>query len=160
MSLRTVSTASGTPTTIREVDMSYYLFLDDERSPSQVVWVAIPQNVVWEVARNYDQFVDIVNTRGIPKYVTFDHDLAEEHYQTMLKEVEHFTAFRPDNEGGMNVTFSYGSEKTGYECAKWLVDQCIFNGVPFPEYEVHSMNPVGGARIEAYIANAKKHAGV
>ena len=38
-------------------------------------------------------------------------------------------------------------EKTGYECAKWLVDYCIKNGLKCPDYYCHSMNPVGKDKI-------------
>ena len=142
--------------------MSYHLFLDDERHPWSVKWVQLP-NVVWEVVRNYDEFIQTIQAHGVPKFVTFDHDLADEHYQAMLKECEHadkkFTFWMPgdDEHEGLNMTFDYGPEKTGYDCAKWLVDFCADNGVGFPEYEVHSMNPVGAKRIRDYIANAKKH---
>ena len=134
----------------------YHLFLDDERRPGDVTWVRLPFSV-YEVVRNYDEFVNIITNHGIPKFVSFDHDLAYEHYEVMLKEVNasKYTAFVPDEEGGLNLTFDYGKEKTGYDCAKFLVDQCINLGVRFPEYEVHSMNPVGSKRIRDYIEWSK-----
>lgn len=143
--------------------MGYHLFLDDERMPSQVTWVKIPY-VVWEVVRNYDEFVETITSHGVPKFVTFDHDLADEHYKVMSQEVaahdKKFTFWMPGDDEefeGLNMTFDYGSEKTGYDCAKWLVDYCADNGKKFPEYQVHSMNPVGSKRIRDYIENAKKH---
>lgn len=141
--------------------MTYHLFLDDERHPGDVTWVKLP-NVPWQVVRNYDEFVETVYKHGIPDFVTFDHDLADEHYVAMLKETsanESFTIWMPgdDETPGLNMKFDYGSEKTGYDCAKWLVDYCIFSGKKFPAFEVHSMNPVGAERIRAYIADAKKH---
>lgn len=145
--------------------MSYHLFLDDERLPSHVTWVALPI-VVWQVVRNYDQFVDTITNHGVPKFVTFDHDLADEHYRVMAQECQHaekrFTIWMPgdDEHEGLNMTFDYGEEKTGYDCAKWLVDYCIDNGHRFPEFQVHSMNPIGKQRIIAYIENAKKHTGI
>ena len=48
-------------------------------------------------------------------------------------------------------------EKTGYDCAKWLVDYCMDNGLKLPEFEVHSMNPAGGENIRMYLENFKKH---
>ena len=47
-------------------------------------------------------------------------------------------------------------EKTGYECAKWLVDYCIKNYYDLPGFIVHSMNPVGKMNIELYLNNFKK----
>ena len=133
-----------------------HLFLDDERKPYDVKWVRLPF-AVWEVVRNYNEFVLHVTKYGVPEFVSFDHDLADEHYEVMLKEVEaqQYTFFFEDDQGGMNLTFDYGKEKTGYDCAKFLVDFCAKNGYKFPEYEVHSMNPVGGKRIRDYIEWAK-----
>lgn len=151
----------------------YNLFLDDERNPSDVTWKNIPRDRPYDIVRNYQQFVDHVTLYGVPDFVTFDHDLADEHYVHMLKDCQEnstgqmmfevadpTTLFVEDDEGGLNLTFNYGPEKTGYDCAKWLVDYCIDRGIVFPPHEVHSMNPVGAARIHYYIENAKKHAGV
>lgn len=138
--------------------MSYHLFLDDERSPRDVTWVNIPR-VPYDIVRNYDEFVACIRIWGkLPVFVTFDHDLADEHYRHMLTDttLNRHTAFIADDEGGLNVTFDYGAEKTGFDCAKWLVQYCIDNKLKFPEYEVHSMNPVGAERIRQYIEWAKK----
>lgn len=135
--------------------MSYHIFLDDERMPGQVTWVELP-SAVYEVVRNFVEFTYHILEFGLPKFVSFDHDLGEEHYAVMQKEVEHFTY----NDGDLTKTFSYGDMPTGFDCAKWLVDYCIDNGYKFPDYVVHSMNPVGKLRIESYIENARKHAGV
>lgn len=130
--------------------MTYHMFLDDERIPSQVTWVDIPRDRPYEVVRNFDEFVCSIETHGVPKFVSFDHDLADEHYAVMLKEVEaKFTLFVNDDQGGLNVSFDYGKEKTGYDCAKWLVEYCQDNSINFPDYQVHSMNPVGSERIRS-----------
>ena len=89
------------------------------------------------VVRNFEEFASSIVERGMPSFVSFDHDLADEHYVAMLKE-----------------SVNYGSEKTGYDCAKRLVEYCHDNNLPFPPYVVHSMNPVGKERIEKYIVNA------
>lgn len=52
----------------------YYLFLDDERYPLDVTWIKLPL-YNWEIVRNYEQFVDIIEKRGLPKAVTLDHDI-------------------------------------------------------------------------------------
>lgn len=130
--------------------MSYHLFLDDERKPNDVTWKILPRDKVWVIVRNYQQFVDYINEFGVPGFVTFDHDLADEHYSVMLEE----NSYEHDD-GDLKKTFNYGTEKTGYDCAKWLVDHCHLNDVPFPEYEVHSMNPVGAQRITLYISDAR-----
>lgn len=145
--------------------MGYNLFLDDERKPGDVRWTVLP-NVTWEIVRNYDEFVKTITSFGVPDFVAFDHDLADAHYVAMLKEVEatkkdeKFTFWMESEDveyPGLNLTFDYGPEKTGYDCAKWLVDFCCDRGVKFPKYVVHSLNPVGAERIRHYIENAKKH---
>lgn len=128
-----------------------YLFLDDERNPGDVTWCKLP-SAQYAVVRNFDEFIRHVLTFGVPKFVAFDHDLADFHYQVMLGE----NSYTYDD-GDLKKTFSYGTEKTGFDCAKWLVDFCEERHVKFPDYVVHSMNPVGRERIEHYIANAKKY---
>ena len=129
-----------------------YLFLDDERSPGDVTWCALP-SAKYAVVRNFDEFTRHVLTFGVPKFVAFDHDLADFHYKVMLEENSSFTF----DDGDLKKTFNYGPEKTGYDCAKWLVDFCEERNVKFPDFVVHSMNPVGGLRIKQYVEDAKRH---
>lgn len=141
--------------------MTYCLFLDDERNLNDVTWVNLPSKINndWKVVRNFNEFTLCIASYGMPKFVAFDHDLADCHYAVMQKEVEasRHTAFVDDEHGGLNLTFDYGPEKTGYDCAKWLADYCADNQLKLPDYVVHSLNPVGRQRIEAYLDNAKVH---
>jgi hypothetical protein len=114
-----------------------YLLLEDrlERTPQLIADYITPsylapmyRNQEWEIVRNFDEFVDWILTNGLPDVVSFDHDLADEHY-----------AFA----GNYNIF----REKTGYDAAKWLVEFCMHEQLPLPEYHVHSMNPVGGDNI-------------
>lgn len=73
---------------------------------------------------------------GLPKFISFDHDLGMEHYR--------------DGDRGMYDYESY-TEKTGYDCAKWLVGYCMDHKLPLPEIAVHSMNNVGASNILAYL---------
>jgi hypothetical protein len=116
--------------------MSYRLFLDDERMPKQVTWVNLPLGP-WVIVRDYDEFVKCIMTNGLPEFVTFDHDLAIEHYIPEVKEEEY-------------------TEKTGMDCAKWLVDYCLDNGSKLPNFEVHSKNPAGAANIRSLLQNFKQ----
>ena len=54
--------------------------MDDVRLPNNVTWVDLPPNQHYSVVRNYNEFVDLVTLRGLPKFVTYDHDLADSHY--------------------------------------------------------------------------------
>ncbi len=55
----------------------YNLWLDDFRYPNDVTWVAIPKDQHYSVVRNYKEFVDLISLRGVPKFVCYDHDLAD-----------------------------------------------------------------------------------
>jgi hypothetical protein len=122
--------------------MSYNLFLDDFRDPMDVLrYIPKCQYYVdreWDIVRNYDEFVKIVTEKGIPQAVSFDHDLADEHYS------------------GFHGYDEY-QEKTGYDCAKWLIDYCIDNNQELPiAIFIHSMNPVGSRNIESLFNTYKK----
>lgn len=117
--------------------MSYKIFLDDVRMPRDVTWVNMPLGP-WSIARNYDQFIGVIKSIGLPDFISFDHDLADEHY-------------------GGGAKYDQYVEKTGYECAKWLVDYCIEHKLTMPGYQVHSLNPIGKENIIKYIENFKAH---
>lgn len=111
------------------------IFLDDYRKPTDVRWMEIP-DVAWTIVRNYDQFIHALDhATEAPKYITFDHDLADAHY---------------------DGDFS-GPEKTGYDCAKALVEICLERNWLLPDYSVHSLNPIGAKNIREYLKNAKEH---
>lgn len=117
----------------------YHIFLDDERYPADVTWKKLPDvdPRAWFIPRNYDQFTSLITSFGVPGFVSFDHDLGWAAMQAAIRGDE-----------------NYGEEKTGYHCAVWLVHYCADHQVPFPEYQVHSMNPVGAEKIRGYIENA------
>lgn len=115
----------------------YYLFLDDERRPQQVIWASLPQNVSWVIAKNYDQFREAILNMGIPKFISFDCDLAPEHYAVANRP--EFLVKQYQNEF---------KEKTGIDCAIYLANHCKMFKKPVPEFVVHSMNKIGGAEIK------------
>lgn len=115
--------------------MSYKLFLDDVRNPTDVKWVQLPLGP-WKTVRSYLDFKSVVNTYGLPSHVSFDHDLAPAHYDT--KKWSEFKINSLPNE----------QDATGYECALWLIEYCRTFDLKFPTYTIHSMNPVGRDRIE------------
>ena len=115
--------------------MRYRLFLDDERFPRQVTWVLLPTNFDpdWVIVRTYQQFVDYITTNGLPEFISFDHDLAEEYYREGYR--------------GAEPVYGVYKEKTGYEAAKWLRQYCDERGLRVPAFTVHSMNPIGRVNI-------------
>ena len=48
--------------------MTYKLFLDDERDPPS-------DNTYWIIARSSSEAIELVKTKGIPDFISFDHDL-------------------------------------------------------------------------------------
>ena len=128
------------------------IYLDDVRTPVNPDWV---------VVRSYDEFVGKVRELGLEniEVISLDHDLGD----TAMKE--YFNNVSP------NYTLDYSNieEKTGMDCAKWLVDYYYdnynfaedlisrknkkINGITFPKVYTHSANPIGSANIMGYINN-------
>ena len=79
-------------------------------------------------------YIGVRNYKEFVKYIEED-------------ELPHFISFDHDLGGG----------KTGYDCAKWLVEYCLERWLPLPEFSVHSQNPVGRLNISAHLANYIKN---
>ncbi len=128
------------------------IWIDDMRDPNQTVrfgtgtnsrlmvrfMTVLPQDlykrsleedteIVW--CRNYDEFVDEIY-----------------HSVDRFDENETFVCFDHD----------LGEEKTGLDCAKFLVDYVIEKNDVLPGYEVHSSNLVGKENIISYLESYKK----
>ncbi|CAH0264340.1 hypothetical protein SRABI04_03571 [Chryseobacterium sp. Bi04] len=114
------------------------LFLDDIRYPVQAYHYT-KQDVFlrkdWHIVRNYEQFVNRILEKGLPEMISFDHDLADENY--------------------LKTGSPEYAEKTGYECAKWLIEFCMDNSLDLPKFYCHSMNPVGKDNIMSLLKNFK-----
>jgi hypothetical protein len=96
--------------------------------------------------------VNFIQEKGLPETISFDHDLADEHYQNLFEDKNWMK-----EDSDVELSYDSYTEKTGLECAKWLVDFCIENGKQLPTCWVHSANPVGKKNIQAYLENAAKH---
>jgi len=119
----------------------YNLYLDDYRQPKDsfsYTYNKIYYDLEWVIVRSYDEFVKYILENGLPQMVSFDHDLADEHYD-------------PDMYGSETYNKLYDSFefKTGYDCAKWMIKYCMFNKIKLPAaIHVHSMNPAGKQNIK------------
>jgi len=115
--------------------MKYKIYLDDIRTPIDKDWI---------VVRSYNEFVDKINKIGLDNIdcISLDHDLGD----SAMKEW-HTNVY-------VNYTLDYNNiiEKTGYDCAKWLVEQWL-NGKPVCTVYTHSANAIGSANIMGYINN-------
>ena len=127
--------------------MKKALYLDDVRTPT----TTIPGYEPWYIVRNYDEFVDWITKNGVPDLISFDHDLAEEHMTDYFNQLNQFGHQIPSYE-----TFK---EKTGLDCARWLVEHIQANNLQLKAVSVHSHNPVGAANIQSFINGFKRHMG-
>lgn len=113
--------------------MEWFLFIDDERYPTDAVWVPtyiyeLYKSKNWVICRNKNQVINafIEHNNVFPSFCSFDHDL------------------------GLN-------EPTGYDIICWMIDSDISGTITIPENAVndmiyvHSMNPVGKKNIEGII---------
>ena len=111
------------------------IYLDDVRTPIDKNWI---------IARNYDEFISKVEEIGLEniELISLDHDLGDTAMTEWHRNVYH------------NYTLDYNNitEKTGMDCAKWLVDQWL-EGSPVVEVVVHSANAIGSANMMGYINN-------
>lgn len=130
--------------------MSYSLFLDDERFPKDVTWVNLPA-VKWIIARSYEDFVRIITENGLPEHVSFDHDLADEHYKEYISANNKLLL-----DSSKRIRYETFREKTGYDCAKWLAQYCIDKTLPLPLYYLHSMNGIGCGNMFSVLESARK----
>lgn len=126
---------------------AYRLFLDDERDPYKVTWVELPLGP-WVIVRSYDEFVAQIARKGVPEFVSFDHDLADEHYRKSM--------YNPDRHYSQYYTDGTFKEKTGRCCAQWLVEHCLDTNMTIPLYTVHSMNPIGKENIVSVMESGKR----
>jgi hypothetical protein len=126
------------------------VYLDDVRTPVEKDWI---------VVRSYDEFVQKIMELGIDNIstISLDHDLGP----SAMKE--YFQNVSPN----YNLDYNNITEKTGYDCAKWLVNyfydlnpQMLEKSrllkkdkIKFPKIYTHSANPIGSANIMGYINN-------
>jgi hypothetical protein len=117
-----------------------WLYLDDVR---------IPKADNWEVVRSYDELVSHIRLNGLDKYevISLDHDLGD------TAQKEYFNNVSP------NYQLDYNNilEKTGLDCAKWLVAESMNSKIPLPQIYTHSANPIGSANIMGYVNNYLKN---
>lgn len=117
------------------------IYLDDVRVPLDDSWI---------VVKNFDEFVAKINLIGLEniELISLDHDLGRQAMQEYFNSVQH------------NYTLNYDNivnEKTGYDCAKFLVRYSMDKKIPLPRIQVHSANPIGSANITGYINNYLKN---
>lgn len=125
---------------------NYNLFLDDFRMPAHVFNYtsnSVYLREQWVIVRNYDEFVKCIEENGLPEMVSFDHDLADVHYDEREHTDQDF--------------YDLCDEKTGYHCAQWLINYCMDNELKPPKtIYIHSMNGVGARNINSLFTTYEK----
>ena len=101
--------------------MSYKLFLDDERFPPDY-------DEEWVIARTFDDAVWYVEARGVPEFISFDHDLGQ-------------------GKSGYDFAKWFGD---------YVYHDNIMLPQNFM-YRTHSMNPVGAENIKQFMQTFLKH---
>lgn len=116
------------------------IYLDDVRIPTQDEWL---------VAKNYEEFVKLIETHKLEniELISLDHDLGDS------AMVEYYNNVKD------NYTLDYTNieEKTGFDCCKFLVNNSLDNDTPLPLVYVHSANPIGSSNMMGYINNYLKN---
>jgi len=113
--------------------MKTLLWLDDYRNPHENNWLVFspieqPFKTIW--CKNYNEFIEEITYNGLPDAICFDNSLGD---------------FDKD-----------GVEKTGYDCAKWLVNYCIDNNKTLPLWNSQSSEPHSRENINGLLNNYKK----
>lgn len=121
------------------------IYLDDVRTPLGPTH-ELMLDVEWTVVRSYDEFVSTVMYIGLDniELISLDHDLGDSAMKEWHTNVANNYILNYDN-----IT-----EKTGYDCAKWLVQQWMA-GESVVKVYTHSANAIGSANIMGYINNYK-----
>ena len=99
-----------------------YLFLDDERNPTDVTWLHdFDPTLDWAVVRSFDEACGYVVNHGIPDVISFDHDLG------VGRSGKDFANWL------INYDLDHGIMPTGFS------------------FTVHSMNPIGRSNIQSLL---------
>jgi hypothetical protein len=134
--------------------MSYKLFIDDDRLPKNCVsWMkgrtddpSIYLRDDWVVVRDLAEMVKVITERGLPEFVSFDHDLGKNNVKKLIAQ-----GFSK-RKARKIATF----EISGMHCASFLETVCRMMQQPLPKYAVHSLNPVGTENLLTFLRNAEK----
>lgn len=137
---------------------STLLWLDDFRNPYKSTnnwiekyaprWENRLDEVVW--VKNYDEFTNWIVNNGLPFQIAFDHDLADSHYAPKEHWNDKYDAWLESQ----SIT-----EKTGMDCAKWLVEYCMDYKKDLPLWVIQSANKAGAENIQGLLTSYLKNHG-
>lgn len=110
--------------------MTYKLFIDDERFPPN-------DGEEWIIARSFYDVGNILYEKGMPEFISFDHDLGEKQ-----KTGYDIAKYLCDLDMDFGVSPDHLSNKYS------LPDNF--------DFYVHSQNPIGAENIRKYLNNYLK----
>lgn len=131
----------------KQIEYNYNLFLDDFRTP-EIAWQECFRDSrflkeQWEHVKSHEDFISKVKSKfsqgSFPKLVSFDHDLADVHYEHIGKPREWWDEYYQRED----------AEKTGRHSAKWFIEFVIDNNLKMPDIIIHTRNTAGGPNIKA-----------
>ncbi len=134
--------------------MKKLLWLDDIRDPFEILegdstWLVFsplqdPFETIW--VKSYLEFISWIKDNGLPDAICFDHDLG-------LDEVHEKKTISKRALKRFRKTPEY---KTGFDCAKWLVEYCLEKKEKLPLWNIQSANPVGKENINGLLLSFNK----
>lgn len=138
------------------------LWLDDIRDPMENDWLVFsPLDAPYEVnwVKTYQEFTSWILEHGMPDGICFDHDLSDfqafyNGWPDKLKE-DYDEAAKLGNQAKWDERIE--TEKTGMDCARWIVDRCLDSDDLLPKWNIQSANAVGAENIRGLLTNFKKH---
>lgn len=129
---------------------NYAIFLDDVRRPKEAFlygeskmlceYSGIP-NGCWEIVRNYDDFVKILDEKGLPRAISFDCDLCEAHTIYYINETTRSDIYEWEN-------FEI---KCGIHCANYF--KSLLKGDEDIKIYIHTANHVGRRIIKEILSH-------
>src|SRR5210317_630558 len=128
------------------------LYLDDKRVPVK----AIPGHEDWVVVKNFDEFKDYILENGVPDYISFEHDLHEEHVQDYVNY---------QGQGIMAINYGDFTVETGLDCLKWLCEHIQEDHekgegkLKLNLVGIHSFNNLGVENLRHMANSFKEHMG-
>lgn len=123
--------------------MKTLLYLDDIRNPFFELSKDVQEKYRIVLVRNYKEFYKYIVSNEIPYIISFDHDLAPEHYTP-----EYFWSDYEASKKYQEFRKVDYKEQTGEGCAKFILKYCNDNDIFIPKTFVHSANPVGADWIK------------
>ena len=108
--------------------MKTLLWIDDVRNPLENDWL---------VFSPIGKDVDVVWVKSYDEFVD---------YLTRVDRLPDAICFDHD----------LGDDKSGYDCAKYLVEFCMDRGLKLPSWNCQSANPVGRENIDGLLNNYLK----